>query len=104
MVGNSNTSDTSVAQVKTAERGSVIRQTFYVFRRWPILPMIVMVLLLVTGIFAPQISPNDPFEQNLSSKKNCLCHNVLSVRKIDLSCKIYCISVTMALIFLYHIF
>ena len=43
MVDNSNTSDTSVAQVKTAERGSVIRQTFYVFRRWPILPMIVMV-------------------------------------------------------------
>ena len=66
MVDNSNTSDTSVAQVKTAERGSVIRQTFYVFRRWPILPMIVMVLLLVTGIFAPQISPNDPVEQNLS--------------------------------------
>ena len=30
MVDNSNTSDTSVAQVKTAERGSVIRQTFYV--------------------------------------------------------------------------
>ena len=66
MVDNLNTSETSEAQVKTAQRGSILSQTLYVFRRWPILPLIVLVLLLVTCIFAPQISPNDPIEQNLS--------------------------------------
>ena len=33
MVDNLNTSETSEAQVKTAQRGSILSQTLYVFRR-----------------------------------------------------------------------
>ena len=34
-------------------------------RRWPILPGIILVILVTTGVFAPLISPGDPFDQEL---------------------------------------
>ena len=40
-------------------------QIFYFLRRWPLIPMAIMALLLITGIFAPQISPVD---LNVSNK------------------------------------
>lgn len=41
-----------------------------VFRRWPILPLIVLVMLVVTGLFAPWIAPNDPLDQDLTLRNN----------------------------------
>ncbi len=35
-------------------------------RRWPIVPVAVLAALVVTGVFAPQIAPQDPLEQELS--------------------------------------
>ena len=40
-------------------------KVWYAFRRWPILPLIVLALLLITGLFAPQIAPQDPYKQHL---------------------------------------
>ena len=41
-----------------------------IFRRWPVLPLIVLALLVVTGLFAPWIAPNDPLAQDLTLRNN----------------------------------
>ena len=40
-------------------------QTWYFLRRWPLIPLVIMTILLVTGLFAPVVSPADPIEQSL---------------------------------------
>ena len=40
-------------------------KVWYVLRRWPILPLIVLVVLIVAGLFAPLIAPQDPYKQHL---------------------------------------
>jgi peptide/nickel transport system permease protein len=44
---------------------SLPRKVWYVLRRWPILPLIVLVVLVVSGLFAPLIAPQDPYKQHL---------------------------------------
>ena len=39
-------------------------------RRWPILPLIVLAALIITGLFAPLIAPNDPLAQDLTLRNN----------------------------------
>ena len=39
---------------------------WHVFRRWPILPLFVLALLVISGLFAPLLAPNDPFKQHLA--------------------------------------
>ena len=41
-----------------------------IFRRWPILPLIVLAMLIITGLFAPWIAPNDPLAQDLTLRNN----------------------------------
>jgi peptide/nickel transport system permease protein len=38
------------------------------FRTWPVLPLVILTLLIVCGIFAPLISPHDPVESNLRAR------------------------------------
>ena len=45
---------------------SLTRVLWHGLRRWPIIPVAVLIALVVTGIFAPQIAPQDPLEQELS--------------------------------------
>ena len=45
--------------------GGVPGKVWHVLRRWPIIPAIVFTALVVTGIFAPLLAPNDPIEQDL---------------------------------------
>ncbi len=47
-------------------RRSFPSQFFYVIRRWPIIPIIIIIGLVFTGLFAYQISPADPLQQNLA--------------------------------------
>jgi len=53
-----------------AERRSLPSQVFYILRRWPVIPLFVMVLLVVGGVFAPWISPIDAIQQNLVSREH----------------------------------
>ena len=46
-------------------------------RRWPVLPGLVLILLAITGIFAPVIAPYDPIEQTLSSRNASPSHDHL---------------------------
>ena len=36
------------------------RKTWYVLRRWPVIPLLIALTLLVVGIFAPLLAPHDP--------------------------------------------
>ena len=40
----------------------------YVLRRWPVLPLVIIFVLLVVGVFAPWLSPHDPLEIDLSAR------------------------------------
>ena len=41
-------------------------KVWFALRRWPVLPLIALALLVVAGVFAPLISPNDPYKQHLA--------------------------------------
>ena len=41
---------------------------FRFVRRWPILPLFVLALLLVVAIFAPFIAPHHPLEGDLNKR------------------------------------
>ena len=53
-------------EVRTTQKRSAPGQVWYFVRRWPVLPMIIMVVLLISGIFAPLVAPADELEQSLS--------------------------------------
>ena len=36
-----------------------------VIRRWPVIPILILGVLVTAGLFAPLVAPNDPVEQNL---------------------------------------
>ena len=47
------------------DRRPPLSQAWYFIRRWPLVPLFVMIVLLFTGIFAPLVAPADPYEQSL---------------------------------------
>ena len=53
------------ADTRATERRSRGSQTWYFVRRWPLLPLFIMVVLLIAGIFAPIVAPADPIVQSL---------------------------------------
>lgn len=38
---------------------------WYALRRWPIIPFLIMSVLIFTGVFADQLAPTDPIDQDL---------------------------------------
>ncbi len=38
---------------------------FYVLRRWPIIPALIIITLLICAVFAYQVAPHDPYVNNL---------------------------------------
>ncbi len=57
--------------VLTPTRGTGVRLSsiYRIFRRWPVIPVAILLLVLFAGIFAPVISPHDPNLQSLSERK-----------------------------------
>lgn len=47
---------------------SPLRVTWHFLRRWPIIPLFVLLVLVVTGVFASWISPYDPIDQSLPDR------------------------------------
>ena len=41
---------------------------WYVARRWPVVPIFILAVLLIAAIFAPALAPHDPIKQNLRSR------------------------------------
>ena len=44
----------------------ISRRIWHILTRWPILPSIILILLVVAGLFAPLIAPADPLKQELT--------------------------------------
>ncbi len=49
----------------SANQVSSRRSVWWYFRRWPIFPMVILVVLVIVGVGAPWIAPNDPLDQEL---------------------------------------
>ena len=49
--------------------GSRLSGIYRAFRRWPVIPVILLGLVLFAGIAAPWISPHDPNKQSLADRK-----------------------------------
>ena len=49
--------------------GSRLSGVYRAFRRWPVIPVILLGLVLFAGIAAPWISPHDPNKQSLADRK-----------------------------------
>ena len=52
------------AQLERRQRNPFLR-VWGVFRRWPVIPMVVLSIMAIFAVFAPWISPNDPIDQSL---------------------------------------
>jgi len=53
------------AELRKVQGRSWGSQAFYFIRRWPLIPLFIMTILLIAGIFAPTVAPADPYEQSL---------------------------------------
>ncbi|MYE40779.1 MAG: hypothetical protein F4X27_11230, partial [Chloroflexi bacterium] len=49
--------------------GSRLSGIYRAFRRWPVIPVILLGLVLFAGIAAPWISPHTPNKQSLADRK-----------------------------------
>ena len=56
---------TDAAVAAKLQPSNLARVLWHGLRRWPIIPVAVLIALVVTGTFAPQIAPHDPLEQDL---------------------------------------
>ena len=69
MAAETTTSETGVVQDGAAPVATKFRSTplflWYVIRRWPIIPGVIMFVLVVTGLFAGQLAPYDEIEQDI---------------------------------------
>ena len=65
----SNQTLSDIDQLGTLQPG-MAGKVWLAIRRWPILPVVVLVLLIVAGLFAPIIAPQDPLDQTLSLRNN----------------------------------
>lgn len=54
------------AEIREIAKRSIGSQIFYFARRWPLIPLFIMIVLLISGIFAPSVAPADPIEQSLT--------------------------------------
>ena len=55
----------NIADLEASNRESTLNRTFYVFRRWPLIPIIILSVLGLCAIFSPQIAPYDPERNQL---------------------------------------
>lgn len=45
-----------------------LRKAFTFLRRWPVVPIMILTVLLVSAVFAPLLAPHDPLKQNLRAR------------------------------------
>ena len=50
----------TIADLEVSRRESALAQALYVFRRWPLIPMLILAILVVCALFAPLIAPYEP--------------------------------------------
>ena len=48
-----------------AYQRSALSQIWWFLRRWPVLPLVILSVLVIVGAGAPWLAPNDPLKQSL---------------------------------------
>ena len=62
----------ATTDILTPASGGIVARLsgiYRVFRRWPVIPVLLLGLVLFAGIAAPWISPHDPNKQSLADRK-----------------------------------
>ena len=62
-------STTEILTPSGSSIGVKLAGAFRILRRWPVIPVILLALVLFAGIAAPWISPHDPNKQSLPERK-----------------------------------
>ncbi len=55
----------NIADLEASNRESTLARTFYVFRRWPLIPILILSILAICAVFAPLVAPYDPEQDQL---------------------------------------
>ncbi len=55
----------TTSDISALGKVSTLQQTFYVLRRWPIIPILILTTLATCAIFAPWVAPYDPERDQL---------------------------------------
>jgi peptide/nickel transport system permease protein len=61
-------SNLMASQVIGVQEQTLGQKTWYVIRRWPIIPMAILVAMILAAVFAPLISPTGPRDINLRGR------------------------------------
>ncbi len=60
--------DTSPLRGTAAGIASWPKKTFFIIRRWPVIPGMVLAALVICALFAPWLSPHDPYKNTLKDR------------------------------------
>lgn len=63
-------SNANLTSIERASNQNLVSRFFYVLRRWPVIPIIIIVTLVVSAVFAPLIAPHDPDRQDLRARSD----------------------------------
>ena len=55
----------TLADIEAATKESAFERSLYVFRRWPLIPMFILGVLVLCALFAPWLAPYPPEEDQL---------------------------------------
>ena len=55
----------SLTDLEESRRESAFARAFYVFRRWPLIPMVILIILAICAAFSPLIAPYEPEKDQL---------------------------------------
>ena len=58
----------TLAEIERLSSRSQLSKALYVLRRWPVLPIFIISLLIGGALFAPFVAPNDPLKQDLRAR------------------------------------
>ena len=50
----------TIADLEASSRESALARTFYVFRRWPLVPFVILTIFAICAAFSPIIAPYEP--------------------------------------------
>ena len=58
----------TIADIERLSARSQLDKVLYVLRRWPVFPMFIIVVLVISAVFAPSVAPNEPEKQDLRAR------------------------------------